>query len=412
MRFSIDVIRGDLDLTGTKLVCGAGVCGACTVLVDGAPVVSCLMPARAAANKSVTTVEGIGAGQLHPVQKAFMAHDALQCGFCTPGFVVEAAAFCDSWRKDKGTATPSREEIGAALSGHLCRCGAYDGIFNAVAAACAGQFDGGEIVSPRVEARAKVTGAAKYTVDIRHDGQQEGVILRSQLAHARITELDLAPARAIAGVSAAVSLLGDDRMVRFVGDPIAAVAATDRKTALAAIAAIRMTSERAAVGDRAGRRAQTGFARGVREIQPQARRQRFGRHAGAGRLERQRPRTVRGVFAQGQEGAELGRGRARPAQSVAGRGDLPHRHAIAYLPRAACHRRALRRRPADRARLDAVGVSRHGADRQALQARPRQGPRHRRSCRRRVRLQGHARHGDHRGDRTRARGQGAGQDRL
>lgn len=239
----VDVIRGDLDLTGTKLVCGAGVCGACTVLVGGAPVVSCLMPARAAANKSVTTVEGIGAATLHPVQKAFMAHDALQCGFCTPGFVVEAAAFCDSWRAARGNATPSREEIGAALSGHLCRCGAYDGIFNAVAAACAGQFEGGDFASPRVEARAKVTGAAKYTVDIRHDGQQEGVILRSQLAHARIAELDLAPARAIAGVSAAISLLGDDRIVRFVGDPIAAVAAKDRKTAMEAIAAIRLTSE-------------------------------------------------------------------------------------------------------------------------------------------------------------------------
>jgi xanthine dehydrogenase YagR molybdenum-binding subunit len=239
----VDVIRGDLDLTGTKLVCGAGVCGACTVLVDGAPVVSCLMPARAAANKSVTTVEGIGAATLHPVQKAFMAHDALQCGFCTPGFVVEAAAFCDSWRAARGNATPSREEIGAALSGHLCRCGAYDGIFNAVAAACAGQFDGGDFASPRVEARAKVTGAAKYTVDIRHDGQQEGVILRSQLAHARIAELDLAPARAIAGVSAAISLLGDDRIVRFVGDPIAAVAAKDRKTAMEAIAAIQVASE-------------------------------------------------------------------------------------------------------------------------------------------------------------------------
>ena len=240
----IDVIRDGLGLTGTKLVCGAGVCGACTVLVDGAPVVSCLMPARAAAGKSVTTVEGIGATRLHPVQKAFMAHDALQCGFCTPGFVVEAAAFCDRWRAVKGTAMPSREEIGAALSGHLCRCGAYDGIFNAVAAACAGQFDGGDIVAPRVEARAKVTGSAKYTVDIRHEGQQEGVILRSQLPHARITALDLEPARAIAGVSAVISLLGDDRMVRFVGDPIAAVAARDRRTALTAIAAIRMTSER------------------------------------------------------------------------------------------------------------------------------------------------------------------------
>jgi xanthine dehydrogenase YagR molybdenum-binding subunit len=240
----VDVVRGTLELTGTKLVCGAGVCGACTVLVDGVPVVSCLMPARAAADKSITTVEGIGVKKLHSIQKAFMAHDALQCGFCTPGFIVEAAAFCDRWRASKGTATPSREDIGAALCGHLCRCGAYDSIFHAVAAACAGHFDGDDIVSPRVEARDKVTGLAKYTVDIHHDGQLEGIILRSQLAHARISELDLAPARAIPGVHAAISLLGDDRMVRYVGDPIAAVAAKDRKTALAAIAAIKMSSER------------------------------------------------------------------------------------------------------------------------------------------------------------------------
>jgi xanthine dehydrogenase YagR molybdenum-binding subunit len=240
----IDVVRDALNLTGTKLVCGAGVCGACTVLVDGAPVVSCLMPARNAADKSVTTVEGIGAGKLHPVQMAFMAHDALQCGFCTPGFIVEAAAFHDHWRAARGTATPSREEIGAALSGHLCRCGAYDGIFRAVADACAGRFDGDDIVSPRIEARDKVTGLAKYTVDIRHDGQLEGVILRSHAAHARIAELDLAPALAMPGVVAAVSLLGDDRMVRYVGEPIAAVAAKDRKTAIAAIAAIRISSER------------------------------------------------------------------------------------------------------------------------------------------------------------------------
>jgi xanthine dehydrogenase YagR molybdenum-binding subunit len=239
----IDVVRDALNLTGTKLVCGAGVCGACTVLLDGVPVVSCLMPARNAADRAVTTVEGIGIGKLHPVQKAFMAHDALQCGFCTPGFIVEAAAFHDRWRAAAATATPSREEIGAALAGHLCRCGAYDGIFRAVAEACAGRFDGDDIVSPRVEAREKVTGLAKFTVDIRHDGQLEGVILRSHLAHARIAKPDLAPALAIPGVIAAISLLGDDRIVRYVGDPIAAVAATDRKTAIEAIAAIRIVSE-------------------------------------------------------------------------------------------------------------------------------------------------------------------------
>jgi len=135
----VDVVRDGMNLTGTKLVCGAGVCGACTVLLDGVPVVSCLMPAKAAAGKSITTVEGIGGTSLHPVQLAFMALDALQCGFCTPGFIVEAAAFHDNWRKTTGTAVPSREEIGAALSGHLCRCGAYDHYLNAVMRAATGE---------------------------------------------------------------------------------------------------------------------------------------------------------------------------------------------------------------------------------------------------------------------------------
>jgi xanthine dehydrogenase YagR molybdenum-binding subunit len=252
----IEAIRDRLNLTGTKLVCGSGVCGACTVLLDGEPVVSCLLPAGAAAGKTLTTIEGIGSTKLHPIQKAFMAHDALQCGFCTPGFVVEATAFHDRWRAARGTAVPSREEIAAALSGHLCRCGAYEGIYRAVAEACAGRFDGNDPIAPRMEARDKVTGLARYTVDIRHDGQLEGVILRAPVAHARITGLDLAPARAVPGVAAVVSLLANDQMVRFVGAPIAAVAAKDRRSALEAIAAIKFKREElpAVIGLDAARR--------------------------------------------------------------------------------------------------------------------------------------------------------------
>ena len=253
----VDVLRDELRLTGTKLVCGAGVCGACTVLVDGVPVVSCLLPAKAVAGKTVTTVEGIGASKLHPVQRAFMALDALQCGFCTPGFVVEAAAFHDAWRAARAAATPTRQEIAAALSGHLCRCGAYDNILRAVADACAGRYDGDAERSPRVEARQKVTGAAVYTVDVRHDGQLEGVTLRSPHARARVVALDFDPALGCPGVAAAVSLIDDDHMVSFVGQPIAAVAAADRRSAVAALAAIKVDYEilPSVVGPEAARKA-------------------------------------------------------------------------------------------------------------------------------------------------------------
>jgi xanthine dehydrogenase YagR molybdenum-binding subunit len=240
----VDVVRDNLGLTGTKLVCGAGVCGACTVLLNGVPVASCLLPANSVAGKTITTVEGVGTGKLHPVQKAFMQLDALQCGFCTPGFIVEAAAFYDA-RKARGAGAPTREDISLALSGHLCRCGAYENILLAVAAACSGRFDGNdsETAPPRLEARQKVTGVAKYTVDVRHDGQLEGIIVRSRLAHARIVDLDFSSALAFTGVESVISLLGNDKIVRFVGEPIAAIAAKDLKVAREAAAAIRIVSE-------------------------------------------------------------------------------------------------------------------------------------------------------------------------
>ena len=251
----IDVVRSG-GLTGTKLVCGSGVCGACTVLLDGKPVVSCLMPAKAARDKRVTTVEGIAGGGMHPVQKAFTACDALQCGFCTPGFVVEAVAFHDEWRRNKGTIAPLRTDVTAALAGHLCRCGAYASICKAVEAACAGRFDTAEARGPRVEAIEKVTGRAKYTVDIVLEGQLEGAILRSPHAHARVVALDLATVRKLPDVAAAISLLRSDQTVRFAGQEVAAVAATNWKTARAALDAIVVRYEilSAAIGMNQARR--------------------------------------------------------------------------------------------------------------------------------------------------------------
>ena len=214
-----------------------------------------------------------------------------------------------------------------------------------------------------------MTGAAKYTVDIRHDGQLEGVILRSPAAHARIAGLDLAPALAIPGVAAAISLLGDDNIVRYVGAPIAAVAAKDRKTALAAIAAIRFASERlpSVIGLDAARRAmrrscsKSPLARTPATSPKAAARRRRGSGTSAARP---RPSRTRRRSAQ-----SLGHCGARNARSVAGRGDIPHRDAVPCMPRAACRCRPLRWRSPHRACLDASGVPFDGADRQTLQAR-------------------------------------------
>ena len=252
---AVEVLRDRLGLTGAKLVCGEGVCGACTVLLDGVPVTSCLLPATALEGRTLTTVEGLGP-DLHPVQRAFIAHDALQCGYCTPGFVVEAIAFHDRWRRERGTDEPAREDVAQALAGHLCRCGAYVGILAAVRDACAGRFDSGDGGGPRLEAREKVTGEAAYAADVRHEGQLEGVVLRSPHPHARVISVDLDPARALPGVGAAVELVGKERLVRYVGQEVAAVAATDRHTAEQALALVRVRYEPlpAAIGAGAARR--------------------------------------------------------------------------------------------------------------------------------------------------------------
>jgi isoquinoline 1-oxidoreductase alpha subunit len=122
----LHVLRDALELTGTKEGCAEGACGACAVLVDGVPVVSCLLPVASVEGRAVTTVEGISRNGPTPLQAAFVAEDALQCGFCTPGQIVTATALLAS------TPSPTRREIRAAMAGNLCRCGAYPKIERAV----------------------------------------------------------------------------------------------------------------------------------------------------------------------------------------------------------------------------------------------------------------------------------------
>lgn len=127
LRDGIDTNGNNVDLTGAKLICDKGECGGCTILVDDNPVYACMMLAMDAQGKQITTVEGIADGDdLHPVQEAFIKHDAMMCGFCTPGFVVSSVALLNENKK------PTLEEIKDGLSGNTCRCGTYPFIFDAV----------------------------------------------------------------------------------------------------------------------------------------------------------------------------------------------------------------------------------------------------------------------------------------
>jgi xanthine dehydrogenase YagR molybdenum-binding subunit len=236
---ALDVIRERLGLTGTKQACGHGACGACAVLLGDTPVCSCILPATALHAQQVTTIEGIGTpDSLHPMQRAFLAEDALQCGFCTPGFIVEASAFHDRWRAEHGDVEPSRAQVAAALAGHLCRCGAYPAIYRAVQGACAGRFDGDSYEIPRWDGLAKVTGTAKYTVDIQLPGQLEGRILRSTYGHGVLSICDTTAAEAMTGVKAVVVMTPVGHRVRFAGQELVAIAAVNAHIADQALRAI------------------------------------------------------------------------------------------------------------------------------------------------------------------------------
>ncbi|MCU0229099.1 MAG: (2Fe-2S)-binding protein [Bryobacterales bacterium] len=128
----LDVLREDLRLTGTKFGCGEGQCRACTVLMDGKPTLSCLTPVRRAVGKSLTTIEGLAAhGTLHPVQQAFLDENAMQCGYCIPGMILQTVALLET------NPAPTRQQTVAALDGNLCRCCGYERILSAVERAAA-----------------------------------------------------------------------------------------------------------------------------------------------------------------------------------------------------------------------------------------------------------------------------------
>jgi len=126
-RTILEVLRDELGLDGIKEGCGVGMCGACTVLVDGKPISGCLTLAKQVAGKEILTIEGLQQnGQLHPIQQAFIDERAFQCAYCTPGFILSAAALLNE------NPNPSEDEIREYLSGNLCRCGSYQNIVKAV----------------------------------------------------------------------------------------------------------------------------------------------------------------------------------------------------------------------------------------------------------------------------------------
>ena len=264
------VLRDKLGLTGTKIGCDEAECGACTVIVNGQPVDSCVFPAMKAQDAEVLTIEGLARnGELHPLQRAFVEHGAVQCGFCIPGFIMTAKALLDE------NPRPTEEDIKTALKDTLCRCGCYVEIIEAIQAASGqrpeGRGDGipaptpkalqvvGRPV-PRPDAVAKVTGQARYTDDYAFPGMLHGATLRAAHPHARIKRIDTSRAKALPGVHAVLThedIPGDKHhglifndwpvlcydKVRYIGDAVAIVAAETPEIARRALELIEVEYE-------------------------------------------------------------------------------------------------------------------------------------------------------------------------
>ena len=283
-----DCLRDELRQTGTHLGCEHGVCGACTVIVDGAAVRSCLVLAVQAEGSSVVTVEGLSTDDaLTPLQTAFRKHHALQCGFCTPGMLTTAHALL--------TEEPDADadRIRSVLSGNLCRCTGYIPIVEAVLEARAAYRKTDRamirtnryIGSPveRIEDLRFLRGRGEFVGDLRREGMLHAAILRSPIAHGRLRGLDATAARAISGVRAVITaaeigavptiplrllpLPGTERFlqpviaadrVRYVGEPIAVVLADSAALAEDGVGAIALDIEELPpVADRRASRAAT-----------------------------------------------------------------------------------------------------------------------------------------------------------
>jgi nicotinate dehydrogenase large molybdopterin subunit len=267
----LDFLREDLHLTGTKEGCGAGECGSCSVFVDGVLMKSCLVPVGKVKNAEIQTVEGLATrGDLTVLQRAFHKTGASQCGYCIPGMVMAATA---ALRKNPFAAT---DEIRERLGGNICRCTGYQKIVEAVELArdvlnghlpngaleeqipADGHFIGASV--RRLDAPSKVSGSLRYAGDMTMPDMLHVQVLRSPHAHARIIRIDTSAASGIPGVEGVVTsadvpgknsfgvfvhdqpILAAGR-IRYVGEAVAAVAATDMLTAKRALASIRVEYE-------------------------------------------------------------------------------------------------------------------------------------------------------------------------
>ena len=253
-----DALSQSCGRSSVRVACDHGVCGACTVLVDGRPLTSCSTLVDAVADRDVKTVQGLqpAGSPPSPLQQAFVEAHAFQCGMCTPGMILLAEALLERHPD------PSREQIRGWMSANVCRCTGYRVIEEAVVKAVAIKGKTAERRCWRPEETAKVTGQPFFLVDTQSPDTAEIKILRSPHPHARIAAIDVTQALALPGVLAVVTgdelrkmpvhtyglwikdqpLLAIDR-VRHVGEPVAAVAAVDANTAIWALSCIAVTYE-------------------------------------------------------------------------------------------------------------------------------------------------------------------------